>query len=227
MRPNSYARYLRQLDRPERASRYPSHYNNSLRQRRELQCLRQLIALVPPHSRVLDLPSGTGRVTRLILEAGHRVLAGDSAPQMLAEAERQLASQFPQATFQVMTAAETGLPEQSVDAVTCNRLFHHFAEREVRVNVLREFARVSRGLVIVSFSNSCAADVLWQRSMRRLRGRELTHYFPISMREFKDEFSEAGLAVVATRAVLKPFSRMWYVVGRPARLAEQVMAALT
>ena len=36
----------------------------------------------------------------------------------------------------------------------CNRLLHHFAEPDVRIGVLRELARVSRGPVIVSFSNT-------------------------------------------------------------------------
>lgn len=211
---DSYHRYLHQLDRPDRASRYPSQFDGSLRQRRERRALEQLISQIPSQSLVLDLPCGTGRVTRLILQAGHAVLGGDSAPAMLAEAERQLQPEFPQARFQVISAAETGLPDQSVDAVVCNRLLHHFAEPDVRIGVLREFARVSRGPVIVSFSNTFGADVMWQKLIRRLQGRELRHYFPISMRQFQAEFSAAGLRVTGTRAVMWGLSRMWYVVGQ-------------
>jgi ubiquinone/menaquinone biosynthesis C-methylase UbiE len=214
--PTSYAEYLYRLDSPDRASRYPSRFNDSFRQRREQQALRKLIQLIPPESRVLDLPCGTGRVTRLILDAGHEVIAGDSAASMLSEADQQLSAVFPRAEFRLMQAASTGLPEGSVDAVMCNRLFHHFAEPAVRIAVLREFARVSRGLVIVSFSNAFAADVLWQKFSRRIRGRALRHYFPVSMRQFQREFAEAGLEIVTTRAVLWGLSRMWYVVGRNA-----------
>jgi SAM-dependent methyltransferase len=213
---NSYTQYLHRLDSPDRASRYPSRFNASFRQRREQRALRRLIELIPPQSRVLDLPCGTGRVSRLILEAGHQLIGGDSAACMLAEAEQQLCREFPQAEFRVMQAARTGLPDRSVDAVMCNRLFHHFAEPDVRIAVLRELARVSRGPVIVSFSNSFAADVVWQRASRRVRGQALRHYFPISMRQFQSEFAAAGLSVVTTRAVLWGLCRMWYVVGHSA-----------
>ena len=210
---DSYHRYLHQLDRPERAARYPSQFDGSLRQRRERRALEQLIALIPAQSLVLDLPCGTGRVTRLILQAGHAVLGGDSAPAMLAEAERQLQPDFPQARFQVMSAAATGLADRSVDAVVCNRLLHHFAEPDVRIGVLREFARVSRGPVIVSFSSAFGVDVAWQKLTRRLQGRELQHYFPIPLRQLQSEFAAAGLRVTGTRAVMWGLSRMWYVVG--------------
>jgi ubiquinone/menaquinone biosynthesis C-methylase UbiE len=213
---NSYAQYLHRLDSPIRAARYPSRFNSSFRQRREEQALRALIRLIPPQSRVLDLPCGTGRVTRLVLESGHQVIGGDSAACMLAEAKQQLSPDFPHAEFSVMQAARTGLPDRSVDVVVCNRLLHHFAEPGVRIEVLRELARVSRGPVIVSFSNTFGADVLWQKFTRRISGRALRHYFPVSMRQFQNEFAAAGLSIVATRAVIWGLSRMWYVVGSSA-----------
>lgn len=210
---SSYAKYLHRLDSVGRASQYPTAFNNSLRQQCERRTLKKLIAMIPDRSHVLDLPCGTGRVTRLILEEGHRVIAGDSAAQMLALAERELSVPFPGTDFRLMEAADTGIPDKCVDAIICNRLFHHFSESAVRISVLREFARISRELVIVSFSNSFGLDVTWQRLTRWVQRRALRHYFPISMEMFQSEFAEAGLSIVATRSVMWGLSRMWYVVG--------------
>jgi ubiquinone/menaquinone biosynthesis C-methylase UbiE len=203
------------MDTARRAGSYPATFNQSFRQRRERQCLRNLIAAIPPGSTVLDLPCGTGRVTRLIAEAGHRVLAGDSSEHMVAAARANLMPHFPDLTARVMDAMDTGLPSQSVDAVVCNRLLHHFPDAGSRVGVLCEFARISRGLVIVSYSCSSSLDVVWQKFTRRLQGRQLRHYHPISQQQFQEEFRVAGLHPVAWSSVLRGLSRMRYLVGLP------------
>lgn len=212
-----YRLYRDQMDSARRAGSYPDAFNRSFRQQRERQCLLDLIAAIPACSTVLDLPCGTGRVTRLIAEAGHRVIAGDSSEHMVATTRANLQHRFPDLTAQVMDAMETGLPSQSVDAVVCNRLLHHFPDAGSRIGVLHEFARISRGLVIVSFSCSFGLDVAWQKLTRRLQGRTLRHYHPISLRQFQEEFSVAGLHVVGSSSVLWGLSRMRYLVGLPIR----------
>jgi SAM-dependent methyltransferase len=209
----NYQQYRTQMDTSRRAGSYPSSFNSSFRQQRERQCLLNLIAAIPPGSTVLDLPCGTGRVTRLIAEAGHRVLAGDSSSHMVDATRANLMPQFPDVTAEVMDAMNTGLSDQSVDAVVCNRLLHHFPDAASRIGVLSEFARVSRGLVIVSFSCSFGLDVTWQKFTRRLQGRKLRHYHPISLQQFRDEFGHAGLHAVACTSVLWGLSRMRYLVG--------------
>jgi SAM-dependent methyltransferase len=200
---------------PRRAGTYPSEFNRSFRQQRERRCLVQLIGGIPAGSLVLDLPCGTGRVTRLIAEAGHRVIAGDSSLAMVEATRAHLLPRFPELTAQVMDARDTRLAGQCVDAVVCNRLLHHLPDAASRIAVLQELARVSRGPVIVSFSCSFGLDVVIQRSMRRLQGRQLRHYHPISLQQFRSEFVAAGLQPVASRSVLWGLSRMRYLVGVP------------
>jgi SAM-dependent methyltransferase len=211
----AYAEYRCQMDTARRARAYPSSFNRSFRQQRERQCLQRLIAAIPSESTVLDLPCGTGRVTRLIAEAGHRVIAGDSSTHMVAATRENLLPQFPDLTAEVMDAADTGLRDRSVDAVVCNRLLHHFPDAASRIGVLTEFARIARGLVIVSFSCSFGLDVAWQKFTRRLQGRTLRHYHPISLPQFRDEFAVAGLHPVASSSVLWGLSRMRYLIGLP------------
>lgn len=212
---HSYESYRAVMTNPHRAKSYPADFNGSFRQRRERNCLVRLIAGIPAGSLVLDLPCGTGRVTRLIAEAGHRVLAGDSSLAMVEATKSNLQAKYPTLTARVMDAKATQLADQSVDAVVCNRLLHHFPDAASRIEVLREFARISRGPVIVSFSCSFGLDVVLQRTMRRLQGRQLRHYHPLSLQQFRDEFAQAGLQAVSSRSVLWGLSRMRYLVGVP------------
>ncbi|WP_350275228.1 class I SAM-dependent methyltransferase [Kribbella sp. HUAS MG21] len=41
-------------------------------------------AAIAPHSSILELGCGTGRITRPLLALGHQVLAADESPDMLA-----------------------------------------------------------------------------------------------------------------------------------------------
>ena len=221
---HSYESYRAVMTNPHRAKNYPADFNGSFRQRRERNCLVKLIAAIPAGSLVLDLPCGTGRVTRLIAGAGHRVMAGDSSLAMVEATKSNLLPQYPTLTARVMDAKATQLADHSVDAVVCNRLLHHFPDAASRIEVLREFARVSRGPVIVSFSCSFGLDVVIQRTMRRLQGRELRHYHQLSMQQFQQEFAEAGLTPVSSRSVLWGLSRMRYLVGVPSRPAGRRVA---
>lgn len=211
----SYVDYRTTMSMAGRARSYPSEFNQSFRQQRERKCLQQLIAAIPPQSTVLDLPCGTGRVTRLIAQAGHRVIAGDSSPHMVSATRENLLPDFPDLTADVMDAMDTGLENGSVDAVMCSRLLHHFPDAGSRIGVLSEFARISRGLVIVSFSCSFSLDVAWQKFTRRLQGRTLRHYHPIPLQQLRHEFAVAGLQAIGSLNVLSVFSRMRYLVGLP------------
>ncbi len=215
-RTSSYEFAVDVFDTADSAVRYPSGYNRTFRQQRERACLIELIRQLPPGGAVLDLPCGTGRVMRLLADAGFDVTGADSSRHMVSAARSNLAREFPRVRFVVSEALATGLPDKHFDAVISNRLFHHFNEPATRVAVLREFARISRGPVIVSFACSFSLDVVVHRLKRRLQGRPMHHYRPIPLRQFCEEFREAGLRVTRTRAVLWGLSRMWYVTGVPA-----------
>jgi SAM-dependent methyltransferase len=214
-RTTSYEFAVDVFDTADSAGWYPSGYNRTFRQRRERACLIELIRQIPAGSAVLDLPCGTGRVTRLVAAAGFDVTGADSSPHMVNTARANLEAEFPRARFAVREALATGFADKHFDAVISNRLFHHFNEPATRVAVLREFARISRGPVIVSFACSFSLDVVVHRLKRRLQGRPMHHYRPIPLRRFCEEFREAGLSVTSTRAVLWGLSRMWYVTGVP------------
>jgi ubiquinone/menaquinone biosynthesis C-methylase UbiE len=75
-----------------------------------------------PGSIVLDLGAGTGKLTRMLLDAELAVIAIDPSPAMLA----QLRGTAPSAQAVVGAAEAVPLPAESVDAVTAGQAFHWF-----------------------------------------------------------------------------------------------------
>ncbi|MFD9502610.1 class I SAM-dependent methyltransferase [Streptomyces sp. NPDC060035] len=76
--------------------------------------LTRLVDQLAPHSRVLDVGSGTGLPTaRTLADAGHQVLGVDVSPVMVDLASRQV----PEASFRCADIRELPLKEESFDAV--------------------------------------------------------------------------------------------------------------
>jgi SAM-dependent methyltransferase len=99
--------------------------------------IRFLIELLPAPATVADIGSGTGILSRQLLQAGYAVLAIEPNTPMRLEAERQLANE---AHFHSLagTAEATTLSDRVVQAVTCAQSFHWFERKRCRV----EFERI-------------------------------------------------------------------------------------
>jgi ubiquinone/menaquinone biosynthesis C-methylase UbiE len=85
---------------------------------------------------VVELGAGTGKLTTLLAEAGHDLLATDPLPEMLAHLRRRL----PDVRTEVAPAEEIPVPSRSVDVVVCAQSFHWFDHDRA----LPEIARVLR-----------------------------------------------------------------------------------
>jgi SAM-dependent methyltransferase len=115
--------------------------------------------------RVLDLGAGTGRLTRVLLDAGHEVVAVDPDPQMLAV----LAARHPRATALAGPAERIPLPEGTVDAVVCGQAYHWFD----RQAALPEIARVLvPGGTFAPLWNLRDEDVAWVAELSAIIGSE-------------------------------------------------------
>ena len=110
----------------------------------EEPAVRELVAELPP-GLALDVACGTGRFARLLRELGHRVVATDAVPAMLARAGSTRAADA------LVQAELTRQPvrDASVDLVTCGLALTHVPDL---VRPFAEFARVVRpgGHVLVS-----------------------------------------------------------------------------
>jgi ubiquinone/menaquinone biosynthesis C-methylase UbiE len=97
--------------------------------------LRRALDLRPGRT-VLDLAAGTGKLTRMLVPSGARVIAVEPLAAMRAVLEREV----PQAAALDGFAEAIPLPDESVDAVTVAHAMHWF-DRE---RAFREIHRVSR-----------------------------------------------------------------------------------
>ncbi|MGH3133417.1 MAG: class I SAM-dependent methyltransferase [Gaiellaceae bacterium] len=85
---------------------------------------------------VVDLGAGTGKLTRALVELGHRVTAIEPLPEML----ELLPAAAPGAGAILGSAEVIPLPDASADVVTCAQSFHWFDHAVA----LPEIARVLR-----------------------------------------------------------------------------------
>ncbi|MER6610030.1 class I SAM-dependent methyltransferase [Streptomyces sp. NPDC000927] len=100
--------------------------------------LQRLLEELPPHGRVLDVGSGTGRPTASALaEAGHAVLGVDVSPVMVELASRQV----PSASFICADIRELDLEEGRFDAV-CAYFSLLQMPRDDQSKVLRKLGRL-------------------------------------------------------------------------------------
>ncbi len=112
--------------------------------------LRDVTKRLPPHAVVLDMPCGTGRIDRWLLEESFHVVAADVSGAMLEVARRKMGP-VP-AGSELLAADAHCLPfrSKSVDAVFSIR-FVHLLDRAARLAALTELARVSRDWVLVEY----------------------------------------------------------------------------
>lgn len=71
-------------------------------------------------SKVADVGAGTGKLTRVLVELGHRVVAIEPSPDMI----RELMREQPKVRALLGSGERTGLPDQCVDAVTFGQAWH-------------------------------------------------------------------------------------------------------
>lgn len=215
----AFARTQQQFGSEAASDHYPSGYRRDLKGVMERRAVMRMISLLPHNGHVLDCPSGTGRVMRLLLSGGFRVTAADCSIHMVERCRKNMLSDFPdfadRMTFDCADIAATSYPDKSFDGVICNRLLHHYDDSDVRIGVLRELSRISRGIVIVSFSNALSASIVRNKLRRRFGRRDRSIINSMTKSQLVREFDAARMDVVLAQPVLGGFSRMWYMAGEP------------
>jgi SAM-dependent methyltransferase len=123
----------------------------------------------------LDVATGGGNVARVLRQAGLEVVTIDSAPGMKPTV--------------VSRAEEIPFADSSFDVVACRVAAHHFQDP---AGVLKEMARVSRALVLLSDNLSLGED-----GEEADRLRDPTHVRNYSEEEWREMFAGASLEVEA------------------------------
>jgi len=114
---------------------------------------------------VVDLGAGTGKLTRRLVAAGHRVVAVEPAGEML----EQLRRVVPDVRALVGTAEAIPVPDGSADVVVAGQAFHWFDHGPA----LREIARVLRpGGTLGLVWNARDESAPWVRRLTEIIGAE-------------------------------------------------------
>lgn len=215
----SYKLARERFSRKTLADKYPSEYGNGWRDRREKACIIECLNAISPGSHVLDLPCGTGRLTRLLIERGYHVTGADASEAMLALARNNYetyrskhGASTPDVQFSVGDVLATGFETDQFDGVSCIRLFHHFSEAETRRRGLHELRRICRGPIVVTFLNSFALDRVSSWLKATVRRRKPLSQRPISYRTFAADIEAAGLQIDKQVAAHWGISSRWFLV---------------
>ncbi|MEX1013563.1 MAG: methyltransferase domain-containing protein [Candidatus Paceibacterota bacterium] len=215
MKTKEYINKTRENYKDERiASNYKKAYSGKLSLRnfrikmisyRERKVVKKFLSYISneetlKNKKVLDIPAGTGKLTKILLYNGLNVTSGDISKEMMDQIDKDLKEHKNYIDERVMDA--TGLPfeDNSFDLVISIRLLHR-VDAETRKKIIKEAERVSRKHCIISF----AKDNLWHRLRIKLRdgdsspGRE-------RLRTIKKDLQEAGFEIKKKKSVLPIFS---------------------
>jgi len=198
------------------AEKYSTALEGTKTHLREVRCIQRALQMVPVGAKVLDLPCGAGRLLPSLTALGFQVVAVDSSPHMVALARNRAETKgFEKKTkFLVSSIFDTGLNNDTFDAVICNRLFHHFREPQIRRNALRELRRLCTGTIVVSFFCNLALDALVFHLKNTIRRKKPSDRIPIGYGVFARDIDASGLRIEMSLATRPGISRQWYFVVR-------------
>ncbi|MBV1853459.1 class I SAM-dependent methyltransferase [Catellatospora tritici] len=165
--------------------------------------------------RVVDLAAGTGQLTRVVLAAGHDVVAVEPDPEMRA----QLTRTTPGVDCLAGSAEAIPLADGSADAVVVGTAFHWFDP----VAADTEIARVLRpGGVLAPMWNNRDLSLDWTRRLEEIITPARQHLAGLDTLRPSSLFEQAEVAefphsVRQTAAGLLDLvqSRSWYLTAAP------------
>lgn len=174
--------------------------------------------LGPKSPLILDAPCGYGRFTDLILGEGARLVSSDLAHPMVERALEMRDGVHHRGG--AVADLRGGLPFKpaAFDYVLSMRLFHHLHASEDRIAVLREFARVATGGVVMSFYRFRGIHAL-QRRLRRPFKPSHRDIKMVAGETFGREAADAGLVVDTAYPLFRGIHAQHIVVLRKGRVS--------
>ncbi len=130
---------------------------------------------------VLDLGCGTGENVVPLIERGARVIGIDISPDLIAIAQKRLSDANLEASLTAGDAYNTGLPDESVDAIFSMALIHHLDIKLVRDEMWRVLRK--GGVIILREPVRFSKGYAWVRSLLPARDDISEYEHPLTREE--------------------------------------------
>jgi len=101
------------------------------------------------HATILDIGCGTGSLSIVLAELGHKVTGIDLSPAMISHAQAKAAAHGLQIEFHVMDAAFPQLSHQQFDVIICRHLLWALPEPEQVLQRWVEFLKQKGRLILI------------------------------------------------------------------------------
>lgn len=181
---------------------------------REQSLIRRILKTIVKEThgaRFLDAPCGYGRFTRVLLTGCDHLVNSDLSFFMVKRAVEHGRS-IQTDVYGAAADTKVGLPfkDGAFDLVLSMRFFHHVHEGPERETILREFNRVVKEWVILSYYRTNLLHQM-QRKMRRKVKRRQTRISIIPSGIFKKEVTDAGFKIIKSYPVIRGIHSQWIV----------------
>jgi SAM-dependent methyltransferase len=206
---------------PDRyASKHGESFTRRLNDRREQALLARCLEKVDGVRSVADIGCGPGRFWPTIaaaladaaVDSGTDLYGSDVSESMLRYARSRFEDGLGE-RFALASGSVTALPfaDGAFDCVISMRLLHHFGERDVRLQAIRELARVSGRYLIVSLWTDGNFKA-WRRGrLERRRGkRAYQNRFVVPRQTLDEEFRACGLVPLEHFDLIPGYSQWRY-----------------
>jgi len=178
---------------------------------REQIIAKKALKIAGNPSSVLDIPCGAGRFWPLLSKKPDRIIyASDYSFPMITVAKKLLDSDVVNRIpcFQA-SAFNINLKSDSVDSIFCMRLLHHIVDKEHRLELLKEFHRVTRDTVCLSLWVDGNYKAWRRKRLESRRNRKrYQNRFIVNGKVIESEFFEAGFEIIGQIDFIKYYS-MW------------------
>lgn len=201
------------MQHAKRARLYAERFETGSRRRineREQRAVAKIFEALPDCRSVVDAPSGAGRFAKL-LAAKRELIEADVAFEILEFARERAESAKLPVRFLQGDASKLPLVDASVDCVFCNRLLHHILKAREREVFLREFHRVTRKYVVISFFDYHAFGGV-RKFLKALKGRKPQYAQQPTFAQFTEEVMRCGFNVREVIATGAPWVAQKYFV---------------
>lgn len=205
--------YRQRMQHAQRARLYAERFETGSRRginAREQKAVAKIFDALPDCHSLIDVPSGAGRFAK-VLAPNRQLIEADVAFEILEYAHERSAKAGLKIHCLQSDASKLPLANGSVDGVFCNRLLHHIASPQERENFLREFHRVTRKYLIISFFDYHAFGTV-RRMIKALKGRKPKYDQQPTLVQFTEEVTRAGFVVRAIVATGAPWVAQKYFV---------------